>query len=46
MKRRIAARQKYKEQRAAYARSERGREVHAGVCRRRYRFKRLVEVRA
>jgi hypothetical protein len=46
MKRRIAARQKYKEQRAAYARSERGREVHAAACRRYCRHKKLQEVRA
>lgn len=41
LKQRIAARPKYREQRAVYARSERGRQVHRDACRRYYRFKRL-----
>jgi len=45
-KRRISAMPKYREQRAAYARSDRGRQVHREACRRHYRMKCLFEVRA
>lgn len=44
-KREIAARPKYRQQRTAYAKSERGRAVHRAACRRYYSFKRL-EARA
>jgi nitrate/TMAO reductase-like tetraheme cytochrome c subunit len=45
LKQRIASRQKYREQRAAYARSERGQQVHRAACRLYHSFKRL-EARA
>jgi len=44
-KRQISARPKYRAQRAAYAKSERGRTVHRASCRRYYRFRNL-EARA
>ena len=46
LKREIAARPKYRAQRAEYARSERGRQIHQEACRRYYRLKRVFEVRA
>lgn len=41
-----AATPKYREQRAAYAKTERGREVHRAAHRRYYRLKKLFEARA
>lgn len=46
LKRSIAARAKYREQRAAYAKSERGREVHRATNARYHRMRKLFEVRA
>ena len=46
MKRDISARPYYRQQRAEYARSERGRAVHRAACRRHYRLRRLFEARA
>jgi len=40
-KRRIAAQDHARAQRAAYSRSERGRQVHRAACRRYHSFKRL-----
>jgi hypothetical protein len=42
LRRRIDSRQEYRQRRAAYARSERGRESHRRTCRRYYRIKRLI----
>lgn len=40
-----AATPKYRRQRAEYAKSPRGREVHRAACRRYYRLKKLFEAR-